>query len=160
MADHFVAVLGTTPSWPRGGDDYLQMASATVQLDLESQAKAELRAQLLSRGLGLAPANRLGWLRLTELRLATHQRTPDRQQTAMRVAQALSLGLGRDAVPESRTLLLVAGAGMASWDHLDAIAQRSVATVVRRSWQAQPLQTASAAKRYGRSDLLATLAGL
>ena len=78
----------------------------------------------------------------------------------MRVAQALSLGLGRDAVPESRTLLLVAGAGMASWDHLDAIDQRSVATVVRRLWQAQPLQTASAAKRYGRSDLLATLAGL
>ena len=162
----FLASRRAASAWHRRASDFTDVALALMRLradagDAGATSYAAAESALVT-GLRQSPANRLGWLRLAQIRLAEHPRTqtPRPPKVAAGVARALSLSLRYGPVQEPRASLVVAEAGMAGWPHLDARSRRAVTSTIREAWQTRPFATAAAARRAGRPDLLAALVGL
>lgn len=103
----------------------------------------------LVKGLGLAPMNPYGWMRLVRVR------------TGLRLADgeiAPSLGLAIHTGPrEARLEPLVVQAGLQFWGALDRGDRDRVADRVRRAWRTDALRTSALAAGVGRTSLLARL---
>lgn len=140
--------------WRAKGRTATDLALARMMLG-EGRAGAEraeplvLAEEALVRGLGLAPMNPYGWMRLAWIRMA--QRRP-----AGEVAPALGLAV-HTGPREERMNPLVAEAGLYAWSALDAGDRDRVADRVRQAWRTDALGAAAAAARVGRTALLARL---
>ena len=108
--------------------------------------------EALVAGLGLAPMNPYGWIRLVRIGMEAGHRPEE-------IAPAL--GFAMHTGPRERRLrMLVAEAGLYAWRALDPTDRAAVAGRVRRAWRENALRTAAAAARAGRTALLARLVGL
>lgn len=108
----------------------------------------------LATGLGLAPMDPYGWMRLVQVRTMRGAAAPD-------IAAPLRLAL-RSGPHEDRRdamLLLTLEAGLRVWDRLDDSQRRLIAEKAREAWRRDALSAAAAAVRAGRTELLAGLIG-
>ena len=143
--------------WRGKGRTATDLALARMLL-AESTGDAQ-RAGLLARaedalaaGLGLAPMNPYGWIRLARIGAAS-------RRAAAEVAPALGLAI-HTGPREYRLRMHVVEAGLRAWAALDARDRELVAVRARQAWDADPLGTAAAAARVGRTDRLAGLLDL
>ena len=143
--------------WREKGRTATDLALARMVLG-ERGAAAERPRQLalaeeaLAKGLGLAPMNPYGWIRLVLIRM-------ENGRPVAEIAPLLSLALN-SGPREDRLLMPMVEAGLHVWKHLDHGDRNLLADRVRRAWRNDALRTAAAAARAGRTDLLARLAGL
>ena len=124
-------------------------------LDPTRRARNLAESELsLTNGLGLAPMDPYGWMRLVQARSA-------RGAPVSEIAQPLRLAL-RTGPHEDRRhamLLLMVEAGLAAWDELDDDERGLIGQKARTAWGRDALGTAAAAVRAGRSVVLAGLLG-
>lgn len=108
----------------------------------------------LTRGLGLAPMDPYGWMRLVQVRLA-------RGAPVSEIAPPLRLALLSGPHEDRRhaMLLLTLEAGLAAWDELGDAERGLIGQKARAAWGRDARGTAGAAVRAGRSDVLAGLLG-
>lgn len=109
---------------------------------------------LTAHGLGLAPMDPYGWMRLAQARL-------DRGAPAPEIAAPLQLAL-RSGPHEDRRhamLLLMVEVGLLVWDRLDDDERALIGEKARWAWLRDVRRTAAAAERTGRTDVLADLLG-
>ena len=109
----------------------------------------------LTKGLGLAPMDPYGWMRLAQVRSA-------RGAPVSEIAAPLRLAL-RSGPHEDRRhamLLLTVETGLAAWEELDDAERGLIGQKARMAWSRDARGTAGAAVRAGRSDVLAGLLGL
>ena len=118
----------------------------------ERDEQLALAEEALTKGLGLAPMNPYGWMRLVRIRMANGG-------SAAGIAPLLSLAVN-SGPREGRLLMPVVEAGLHAWNHLDRNDRSLVADRVRLAWRTGALRTAAAAARVGQTALLARLAGL
>ena len=143
--------------WRAKGRTATDLALARMLL-AESAGDAD-RAELLAgaedalaAGLGLAPMNPYGWIRLVHIGVSS-RRAP------AQIAPALGLAI-HTGPREHRLDMRVVEAGLYAWSALDARDRELVAGRVRRAWAAAALDAVAAAARVGRTDRLAGLVGL
>ena len=109
---------------------------------------------LLTKGLGLAPMNPYGWMRLAQVRMAREAAGPD-------IAPPLRLAL-RSGPHEDRRhamLLLMVEAGLGAWNELNGPERRLIEAKANAAWERDARGAAAAAVRAGRAELLARLLG-
>ena len=103
----------------------------------------------LVKGLGLAPMNPYGWMRLVRVRMTL--RHPGGE-----IAPALGLAI-HTGPRETRLEPLVVQAGLQVWSALGRGDRDRVGDRVRRAWRADALRASALAAGVGRTDLLARL---
>lgn len=129
-----------------------RMLLAEATGDAERAALLARAEDALSAGLGLAPMNPYGWIRLARLGMES-------RREAAEVAPALGLAI-HTGPREDRLRVHVLEAGLWAWGALDARDRELVAVRARQAWDADPLGTAAAAARVGRTERLAGLLDL
>ena len=108
----------------------------------------------LTTGLGLAPMDPYGWMRLVQVRLA-------RGAPVSEIAPPLRLALRSGPHDDRRhaMLLLMVEAGLVAWDELDDAERRLIGQKAQAAWQRDARGTARAAVRAGNADVLAGVLG-
>ena len=145
--------------WRRAARTWTDIALGRVLLTEYGDA-AQRRENLalaetaLAKGLGLAPVDPYGWMRLVQVRTMRGAPAPD-------IAPPLRLAL-RSGPHEDRRdamLLLTLEAGLRVWDDLDGSQQRLIADKAREAWRRDARAAAAAAVRAGQTERLARLLG-
>ncbi len=114
------------------------------------RAGAIVRAETaLVGGLGLAPMDPYGWMRLVRVRMA-------RGHPADAVAPALGLAI-HTGPREARLRWLTVEAGLYAWSALDPDDRNAIAGRVRDAWASDPVRIAALAAGVGRTALLSRL---
>lgn len=108
-----------------------------------------LAEEALAKGLGLAPMDPYGWMRMAWIGMAA-------RRSAGEVAPALSLAINCGP-HENRMIMLAVETGLYAWGGLAPSDRDLVADRVRQAWRSDALRTAEIAARAGRTDLLARL---
>lgn len=145
--------------WRRTGRTYTDIALGRVLLteyadDSRRRENLALAETALARGLGLAPMDPYGWMRLVQVRTMLGAPAPD-------IAPPLRLAL-RSGPHEDRRdamLLLTLEAGLRVWDDLDDSQRRLIAAKAREAWRRDARAAAAVAVRAGHTELLARLLG-
>lgn len=150
----------TAADWRATGPAYTDIA--LLRLMLGETGDASLRAgQLalaeaaLAMGLGLAPMDPYGWMRLVQVRTMRGRPVTD-------ITLPLRLALSSGPHEERRTamLLLMLTAGLRVWEELDGRERHLIRSKAREAWRRDAHATAAAVARVGGTDRLARLLGL
>ena len=155
----FVRSRESAAHWRRTGRTYTDIALGHVLLTEFADAPRRrenlaLAEAALARGLGLAPMDHYGWMRLVQVRTMRGAPAPD-------IAPPLRLAL-RSGPHEDRRdamLLLTLEAGLRVWDDLDGSERRLIADKAREAWRRNARAAGSAAVRAEKTELLARLLG-
>lgn len=155
----FVRSRESAAQWRRTAGAYTDIALGRLILGEyrdAGQRREELTEMevLLTKGLGLAPMDPYGWMRLVQVRMALGAAASD-------IAPALQLAL-RSGPHEDRRhamLLLMVEAGLLVWEELDTEERRLIDEKANVAWGRDARGAAGAAARAGRPDLLAGLLG-
>lgn len=142
--------------WRQTASSHTELALGRLILgELEDGEFRPIQAEIsLREGLGLAPMDPYGWMRLVQLR-------QESGAPAAEVAAPLRLAL-RSGPHEDRRhamLLLMVEAGLMAWDELDGAERALIGEKARAAWARDVPRTAAAAVRTGRADVLAGLLG-
>ncbi len=145
--------------WRRAGRAYTDIALGRVLLTEYADAAGRrenlaLAERALGSGLGLAPMNPYGWMRLVQVR--TMRGAPAADISAP-LRLALHSGPHEDRL--DAMLLLTLEAGLKAWDDLDGAQRRLIAGKAREAWRRDARAAAAAAVRAGRTEVLARLLG-
>lgn len=142
--------------WRRTASVYTDIALARLILGEISGAESQMtQAETsLREGLGLAPMDPYGWMRLVQLRLA---RGAPASEIAAPLRPALRSGPHEDR--RHAMLLLTVEAGLVAWHELEGAERVLIGEKVRAAWARDVPRTAAAAVRTGRADVLAGLLG-
>lgn len=155
----FVRSREAAAQWRSTAGAYTDMALGRLILAAAPERRTpppdfEETEALLARGLGLAPMNPYGWMRLVQVRTV-------RGAAAADVAPPLRLAL-RSGPHEDRRhamLLLMVEAGLGAWRELNGPERRLIEAKARAAWARDPRRATAIAVRAGRADLLASLLG-
>ena len=155
----FVRSRESAAHWRRTGRTYTDIALGHVLLIEFADATRHrenlaLAEAALARGLGLAPMDHYGWMRLVHVRTLRGASAPD-------ISAPLRLAL-RSGPHEDRRdalLLLTLEAGLRVWDDLDGSERRLIAVKAREAWRRDARAAAAAAVRAGHTERLARLLG-
>lgn len=141
--------------WRETGRTAAELALARMMLaerggaGVHGARETALAEAALVKGLGLAPMNPYGWVRLARVRTA--QRRP-----AAEVAPVLGLAI-HTGPREARLRRHVVEAGLYAWSALDRTGRGAVAARVREAWAADAQRTSALAAGVGRTGLLARI---
>ena len=155
----FIRSRESAARWRRAGRTYTDVALGRVLLtgyadDSEREENLALAETALARGLGMAPMDPYGWMRLVQARTMRGAPAPE-------IAPPLRLAL-RSGPHEDRRYamqLLMLEAGLQVWDDLDGAERRLIGEKAREAWRRDSVAAAAAAVRAGRTELLARLLG-
>ena len=155
----FIRSREAAAQWRRSARAYTDLALGRVLLTEYEDASRRrenlaLAERALARGLGLAPMDPYGWMRLVQVRTM-------RGASAAEIAPPLRLAL-RSGPHEDRRdamLLLTLEAGLRAWDELDGSQRRLIADKAREAWRRNARAAAAAAVRAGETERLASLLG-
>lgn len=145
--------------WRGSAHTYTDIALGRVLLTGHENASRRrenlaLAEKALARGLGLAPMDPYGWMRLVQVRTM-------RGAAAADIAAPLRLAL-RSGPHEDRRdalLLLTVEAGLRAWGHLDGAQRRLIEDKAREAWRRDARAAAAAGVRAGETERLARLLG-
>ena len=146
--------------WRAAGRAYMDIALLRLMLGETGRAAArsqqlELSEAALARGLGRAPMDPYGWMRLVQVRTM-------RGRPAADVAPAVRLALFSGPHEDRRDamLFLMLSAGLRVWDDLNDRERHLIAGKAREAWRRNALAAAAAATRAGETARLAHVLGL
>lgn len=141
--------------WHETGRAAAELGLARMLLAESGGAGVDRATQLvlaeaaLARGLGLAPMNPYGWMRLVRVGMAS-------ERPGAAIAPALGLAI-HTGPREPRLRWLVVEAGLYAWSALGPGDRNVIAGRVRDAWGSDPSRTAALAAGVGRTELLGRL---
>lgn len=155
----FIRSRESAARWRRTARTYTDIALGHVLLTEDANASQRrenlaLAEAALARGLGLAPMDHYGWMRLVQVRTMHGASAPD-------VSAPLRLALlsGPHEDRRDAMLLLTLEAGLRVWDDLDGSERRLIEDKAREAWRRDARAAASTAVRAEKTQLLARLLG-